>query len=64
MNVKAKGSAESKREHLENVCIFNLSIIDLLITVAARSKAWVCGLWLAGITDSNPSRRATDVCLL
>ena len=64
MNVKAKSSAESNRAHLENVCTFSPSIVGLLITVAARSKAWVCGRWLAGITSSNPSRRATDVCLL
>ena len=25
------------------------------IPVAARSKAWVCGRWLAGIADSNPA---------
>ena len=33
------------------------------VPVAARSKAWVCGRSLAGITGSNPAR-GTDVCLL
>jgi hypothetical protein len=32
-----------------------------LIPVSARSKAWVCGLWLAGILMSNPSGDM-DVC--
>jgi hypothetical protein len=31
--------------------------------VAARSKAWVCGLLVAGIAGSN-SARGMDVCLL
>jgi len=26
------------------------------IPVAARSKAWNCGRWLAGIAGSNPAR--------
>jgi hypothetical protein len=67
MKVKAKSSAESNRAHLANVCTFSLSIGGFLITVATRSKAWVCGRWLAGITGSNPVGRggeATDVCLL
>jgi len=34
-----------------------------LITGAARSKAWVCGLSLAGIAGSNPSGDM-EVCLL
>ena len=33
------------------------------IPVAARSKAWVCGLPLAGIAGSNPAG-GMDVCLL
>ena len=33
------------------------------ITVAARSKVWVCGRWLAGIAGSNPAG-GVDVCLL
>ena len=28
----------------------------LPIPVAARSKEWVCGRWLAGIASSNPTR--------
>jgi len=32
------------------------------IPVAARSKAWVCGLSLAGIVGSNSSG-GMDVCL-
>ena len=31
--------------------------------MAARSKVWVCGHWLAGILDSNPAG-GMDVCLL
>jgi hypothetical protein len=34
-----------------------------LITVAARSKAWVCGRSLTGIAGSNPAG-SMDVCLL
>ena len=33
------------------------------IPVAARSKAWVCGRWLAGIAGSNRAG-GMDVCLL
>jgi hypothetical protein len=33
------------------------------ITMAARSKAWVCGSSLAGIAGSNPVG-SMDVCLL
>jgi hypothetical protein len=35
----------------------------LPIPVAARSKAWVCGLSLAGIAGSNPSG-GMGVCVL
>jgi len=35
----------------------------LPVPVAARSKAWVCGCWLAGIADSNLAV-GMDVCLL
>ena len=34
-----------------------------LIPLAALSKAWVCGLWLAGIAGSNPVGDV-DVCSL
>ena len=37
--------------------------IQLLIPVAARSKAWVFGRSPAGIVDSNPTG-GMDVCLL
>ena len=33
------------------------------VAVAARSKAWVCGLSLAEIAGSNPAG-GKDVCLL
>jgi hypothetical protein len=33
------------------------------IIVAARSKAWVCGRWLAGIVISHPAG-GMDVCPL
>jgi len=32
------------------------------ILVATRSKAWVCGLSLAGIVGSNPARDV-DICV-
>jgi hypothetical protein len=35
---------------------------NLLIPVAERSKAWVCGRWLAGVADSNPVGDM-DVCI-
>jgi hypothetical protein len=33
------------------------------ISLAARSKAWVCGRTLAGIVGSNPAG-GVDICLL
>ena len=33
------------------------------LSLAARSKAWVCGRSLAEIVGSNPAR-STDACLL
>ena len=33
------------------------------IPVAARSKVWVCGSWLAGNAGSNPVG-GMDICLL
>ena len=33
------------------------------LTVATRSKAWICGSLLAGIVGSNPTG-GVDVCLL
>ena len=38
-------------------------ILNVPITVAARSKAWVCGCSHGGIAGSN-SAVGTDVCLL
>ena len=26
-----------------------------MISVAAKSKAWVCGCWLAGVAGSDPA---------
>jgi len=42
-----------------------LAIMSVLrpITVAARSKVWVCGRSLDGIAVSKPAR-VMDVCLL
>jgi hypothetical protein len=45
---------------LYNFFVFNHIMYDIL---AARSKACVCGRWLAGISDSNPAG-CIDVCLL
>jgi hypothetical protein len=42
---------------------FWLVLASMVIPVAARSKAWVCGRSLAGIVGSNRSR-GTEVCLL
>ena len=36
-------------------------MLSLLLIVAARSKAWVCGRLLAAIADSNPAG-GMDVC--
>jgi hypothetical protein len=55
MNVKANSSAEWNRAHVGNVCTFSHRIGGFLITMAARSKAWVCGHWLARISGSNPA---------
>jgi hypothetical protein len=38
-------------------------VVIVVVVVAARSKAWVCGRSLAGISGSNPAR-GMDVCLL
>ena len=43
--------------------LLNLILVMGRFTVAARSKAWVCGRWLAGIAGSNPAG-GMDVCLL
>jgi len=32
-----------------------LYMITALITVAARSKLWICGLSLPGVSGSNPA---------
>ena len=45
------------------LCSIYLSIIQWPIPVPARSKAWVCGRSLAGITGSNRAG-FMDVCLL
>jgi hypothetical protein len=42
------------------LCVLGLT---LPIPVAARSKAWVCGLWFGGIASSNPIG-GSSVCLL
>jgi len=42
-------------------------IVDMLIPVAARSKAWVCCRSLTGITVSNPAGGmdvSLDYCVL
>ena len=39
-----------------------VEFVELLIPVAAQSKAWVCGRSLAGTVGSNPAG-AMDVCL-
>jgi hypothetical protein len=45
-------------------CGFNLGwtfVINVAVSGAARSKAWVCGRLPAGIVGSNPTRD-TSVC--
>jgi hypothetical protein len=42
---------------------FELTSMDVLIPVAAKFKAWVCGRSLTAIADSNPAGDM-DVCLL
>jgi hypothetical protein len=41
----------------------SLYVLYLAIPVAARSKTWVCGRLVVGITGSNPDE-GMDVCLL
>ena len=40
-----------------------LSFVSLTVSVAAWTKAWVCGRLLAGVVGSNPTG-GMDVCLL
>jgi hypothetical protein len=44
-------------------CIHFLSRKDMPISLAARSKVWVCGSFFAGIEGSNLAG-GVDVCLL
>jgi hypothetical protein len=44
-------------------CFHNQRVTTWPIPVAARSKAWVCDLSLAGVAGSNPAI-GMDVCLL
>ena len=37
-------------------------MFNLPVSVAARSKDWVCGRWPAGIAGSNPTGVGMDVC--
>jgi len=49
-----------------NLCSYSSHIINVLqlpIPVAAPSKAWVCGRWLARTLGSNTAGDM-DVCLL
>jgi hypothetical protein len=39
-------------------CLYSAVMKRSLVQVAARSKAWVCDLLLAGIAVSNPARGA------
>jgi hypothetical protein len=64
----AQGSASLYSNlRLVGVHLFQLSLQHqcsvLPIPVAAQSKAWVCGLSLAGIAGSNPAG-SMNVCLL
>jgi hypothetical protein len=43
--------------------ILHVFIVYMPIPVAARSKAWVCGRWLAGIAGSNLAG-SMDICPL
>ena len=45
------------------VCVCVCACVCVPVPVAARSKASVCGLSLAGIVGSNPAG-VMDVCLL
>jgi hypothetical protein len=47
----------------EDMCLLSVMCMIPLIPVAARSKAWDCGLSLAGTAGSNLSGDM-DVCLL
>jgi len=39
------------------------SVLVAVLILAVRSKAWVCGRWIAGIAGSIPAE-GMDVCLL
>ena len=49
------------------VLIKNVQLVGIIngvpISLAARSKAWVCGYSLVGIVGSNPAG-GTNICLL
>jgi hypothetical protein len=45
------------------LCEVKIEMLYLSLCLAERSKAWVCGRWLAGITSSNPAG-GTGVCVV
>jgi hypothetical protein len=52
------------QESVYTQCAIDIALNVLQqIPVAARSKVWVCGHWIAGIVGSNPAG-GMEVCLL
>jgi hypothetical protein len=55
-----RARVEQGREHAPLLhtdfvlCKVIIEMLYLNLCLAARSKAWVCGHWLAGIAGSNP----------
>jgi len=51
------------REIKSQLLYFSVSILVILPTpVAARSNAWFCGRWLAGIVGLNPAGDMVVCC--
>ena len=77
LDFRVKGTYVSKNSTEIYACFYILQYVQILyrkvclcvlgltlpIPVAARSKAWVCGLWFGGIASSNPIG-GSSVCLL
>jgi hypothetical protein len=51
-------------EILEHIKIYRNVILSMLITVAARCNAWVCGRSLAGVGGFQSRRGHGCVCLV
>ena len=59
----ALGRTATKNYIYQYLILIIIYYMPRFIPVAARSKAWICGCWLAGIVGSNPTG-SIAVCLL